>query len=136
MKKQYYPSAEVLRAWKNDEQLEYQNVYPNGDASGWLDNQLLFDRLLKDNDWGDVRFRVKPTTSTRPWKPEEIPLGAVIRLPVNDGYSLEELITGRHGAWVYTTYNKQGIAVYRLFNEGWQCSKDGGKTWDICGITE
>ena len=83
------------------------------------------------------RYRIKPEPVYRPWKPEEIPVGAMIRkeLPVRN-YVREGMITGRNGAWVETTLDdgKDSHTTIYLFNNGWQHSIDGGMTWKICGV--
>ena len=76
-------------------------------------------------------YRVKPTTTTklRAWKPEEIPVGAILRQKAN--HANKSIIVGMVnrkcfiGVWDCPTLFKA---------EDCEHSIDGGKTWSPCGV--
>ena len=137
MKSNYYPSSEIFKAWKEGRQLEWRSRFQDGTFGVWRDNEELFDSHMERNDWGAAEFRIKSEAVERDWKPEEIPLGAIIRFPSSREYNHEALIVGRHGAWVKSSIFPTGDATtMRIRREGYQCSRDAGRTWDICGVRE
>jgi hypothetical protein len=67
----------------------------------------------------------------RPWKMEEVPLGAWVRYKVGANWQglltdcFSDCITVSHSAWAYP------LAFEKL-----EHSTDGGKTWHPCGVVE
>lgn len=76
---------------------------------------------------GDYRIRPKPTL--RPWKPEEVPVGAVLKYT---DQANRWMITGSGGNGIYTGGALQplqpGFVLEKCVH-----SLDGGKTWLPCG---
>lgn len=76
-------------------------------------------------------YRVKPTTTAklRAWKPEEVPVGAVLRQKAN--HANKSIISGMVnrkcfiGVWDCPTL---------FMAEDCEHSIDGGKTWLPCGV--
>jgi len=60
---------EVMEAYERGEQIECRSLM--GDVWSLLPTPLW--------DWQGCDYRVKPEPKLRPWKPEEVPLGAVVR---------------------------------------------------------
>ena len=94
----------------------------------WEDSKLPPDPLA-DPD----HFRIRPQPKLRPWKPEEVPVGAIVRFV--DGRSYRSLIISvgeyafAHGIDnVGVTFD---VALSRL-----EHSLDSGKTWKPCGVEE
>ncbi len=88
-------------------------------------------------------YRIKPTPKPptyRPWKPEEVPVGALIKRPTNNPNNWDiELITGRSSelgdARIYTChYNGSHPLQAKQIKDNWLYSTDQGKTWLPCGI--
>lgn len=88
------------------------------------------------------KFKVKPEPELRPWRPEEVPVGALIRWKSE----VREQFTGSQGFDICII---QGISGYRLltgipfcnftFNtvlKNHEHSLDHGKTWLPCGVQE
>ena len=79
-------------------------------------------------------------TKLRPWKPEEIPVGALLRpLPINPVNWDMFLITARSsilakGYIIYGTRSEY-IDVERLIGQ-FEHSTDNGETWKPCGVEE
>ena len=77
----------------------------------------------------EVFYRVKPTPRLRAWKPEEIPVGAILRQKAN--HANKSIISGMVnrkcfiGVWDCPTLFKA---------EDCEHSIDGGKTWLPCGV--
>lgn len=74
-------------------------------------------------DWDRMFYRVKPEPKLRPWKPEEVPLGAWMRGIDSDNQR-----------WMLTnSMNEDRRREWLLHN---QHSTDQGKTWLPCGVEE
>ena len=96
---------------------------------------------IEQANWGSsindhVRYRIKPEPKLRPWKPEEVPVGAIIRQKVNpeNRVLITAVVNGRIRAGLV------GIEICDWGND-WSLancehSTDGGKTWKICGVEE
>ncbi len=92
-------------------------------------------------NWTDGTYRIKPEPKLRPWKPEDIKIGSLLRnVPPHEGndYLAHRMIIGVFGAWV--TFAGMGVVEQQttqfLFNNNCQCSSDGGLTWRMCGVEE
>lgn len=88
------------------------------------------------------RYRIKPEPKLRPWKPEEVPVGALIRFKkANFPHHIlgRAMITGEIAGWITdSTLPNYGPNKYTLetaFND-YEHSVDGGKTWLLCGVSE
>lgn len=82
----------------------------------------------------NTEYRIKPESSYRPWKPEEVPVGAILKSQNKQ----EFIIMGRNGGDV-------GVVLISEINKvtgRWQSfstlhctySTDNGKTWLPCGV--
>lgn len=80
-----------------------------------------------------AEYRIKPEPKMRAWKPEEVPVGAIVK--TND--------TGSR--WVIIGVNNEGqIAIAgddEMWSPSWVLSNythslDHGKTWLPCGVEE
>lgn len=90
--------------------------------------------------WDDYTYRRKPSPKLRAWRPEEVPVGALIRRKEKNttravilgldalGDNLDSCVLwpGRNGTWLRDDFQN----CLRL-NEH---SLDGGKTWLPCGV--
>jgi hypothetical protein len=105
------------------------------DSGDWLDIVDIGPSSLLE---GDVR--IKPTLKLRPWNPEEVPVGAIIR-GINSGSV----------RWIITCITTQFPPENSIVHFGQPCkdsfqtkaligrfehSTDGGKTWLPCGVEE
>ena len=73
-------------------------------------------------DWLRCTYRIKPTTTLRPWTPDEVPLGAWMRS------------IGLYGRQIIThTAEEEDRAWWLRASEH---STDGGVTWKPCGVVE
>jgi hypothetical protein len=88
-------------------------------------------------------FEAKPEPKLRPWKPEEVPVGALIR---SIGYPLRRGIIAAYSETYdeiisptfKTDHHKFGtLGVSRqTVLDGCEHSTDNGKTWSPCGIID
>lgn len=106
-------------------------------------------------EWTDIvspswldgpEYRIKPTSKYRAWKPEEVPVGALIRTkfkPELIAVILRVTITDRIGPKVILNQNYPNISDYinDLFTyhggyngDAAEYSLDQGKTWLPCGV--
>lgn len=100
-------------------------------ASEWIYEPMPF--IFESNP---KNYRVTPELVLRPWTPDEVPLGARLRV-TNLSYRSEAIILAVNGEWV-THSVMNGVtssSVIALFSRGSgiEVSTDGGHTWGPCG---
>ncbi len=76
-------------------------------------------------------YRRKPTPTLRPWKPEEVPLGVLVRS--KDDHKERSLICGTDRFHINTGL---GFFTFSRALEMLEHSIDNGKTWLPCGVEE
>lgn len=108
----------VMQAWVDGGALQWKDV-----NNKWCDTTHL-------SFVDEYTYRIKPEPKLRPWKPEEVPVGAVTRNKVSGNKSL---IAGVAECFVYG-YNRYDTAENYLKEN--EISLDGGKTWLPCGVAE
>src|ERR1017187_3784740 len=100
-------------------------------------------RSQRSDGWKDVpdiEFRIKPTPTLRAWRPEEVPVGALIRRNDIDFCSNPvALILARRGAWLHfmcpETAKLIEVTVNNIVdNNNYSHSLDQGLTWFPCGV--
>lgn len=104
-----------------------------------IESRLLEDQWINmenDIEFLDpiISYRIKPQHTLRPWKPEEVPVGCLIRSKTPDSPHNKYVIislNGNHvsfgiGGWKY---------MYSLLKDH-EHSLDHGKTWLPCGVVE
>jgi hypothetical protein len=74
-------------------------------------------------NWDANKYRIKPTTTLRPWTADEVPLGAWMR-----GVSRQDY------RWLIHTSGNNDTRKDWLV--GYEHSTDLGKTWLPCGVME
>lgn len=88
------------------------------------------------------RYRIKPTSTLRAWRPEEVPLGAWLKdLDTDFSHNPVSLILSVRGAWVHfmhpqTSKMVELTAGNLLSDKRWQYSTNRGKTWAKCGVED
>jgi hypothetical protein len=82
-------------------------------------------------------YRIKPEPKLRPWRPEEVPVGALVRTR----FGQEFFIISQNGGWDGAVF----ISERNKVKGGWQSfdtssmheySTDCGTSWHPCGIME
>ena len=104
--------------------------------------QALYDDGYRDldglHDWiftlgKSAPCRIKPTPTLRPWRPEEAPVGAVVR---NIGTKSRYLITD----WCCAAPSVVKVSgcdySFAVMLASYEYSLDHGKTWLPCGVLE
>lgn len=85
-------------------------------------------------NWQEYDYRVVREPKLRPWKPEEVPVGALYKCA--GGVSV---ILASHDNKMFFT-NSRGEITYNILDHaafrGGLFSTDGGKTWQPCGVLE
>lgn len=84
-----------------------------------------------------IKWRIKPEPKLRPWKPEEVPVGAQVRYktwPVGNRVLLTEVIN--NNVYMPSLSNDRcPFTIHSLFTDShWEHSLDQGKTWHPCGV--
>ena len=113
-----------IQAWQRGEKIQFET------HTGWLS---VSDPLW---EFATCRYRITPKPKDkklRPWKPEEVPVGAQVKNESNP--SLRMLIVC---AWDFGVRLIDGgsmpIMRHDQMLNGFTHSTDGGKTWDPCGV--
>jgi hypothetical protein len=103
----------------------------NYNNNGWK----LFDKKSPAFASEEMFWRPAPTPRLRPWKPEEVPVGALIR---SKKYSTEHrwMIVGWNVATLFTSNTALGPVDFDDCLSDFEHSLDGGKTWHPCGVME
>jgi len=121
----------VMQAYVNGEKLEI--LLP---SMGWDEWRAVGEPHW---DWQNIDYRIKPEPKLRPWNPEEVPVGALMKTKSGNG--------GRYmivGLWDFRMKNliqlgppsaESGMSAETAMNN-WLYSTDQGKTWLPCGVTE
>ena len=127
--KEFLPLIQAAAEGKTIQYRGDKSKYPEYGPDDWTDmdqNNCAFGSSLS------LEYRIKPEPQLRPWKPEEVPAGALIKL--------------QYGGWPSVICDVSGDAIshiwdgevkIRSFNEILKhCvhSTDGGKTWKPCGV--
>lgn len=129
-RKQAIERAPLLKAWGEGKKLQYNNGY------GWHDCAEMHGIL----DDPKVEYRIKPEPKLRPWKPEEVPVGALLRSPGNSLNCISQII-GKTNSGIITFIAtwKSGLPTENLLLSSvtdLEHSLDHGKTWLPCGVME
>jgi len=103
------------------------------------ENGARWKDLPLDFDIGDVvypqYYRIKPLPTLRPWKPEEVPVGALLR-SLTKSYEWVTIILGYNATeFCHPTFND--VPECSTFAEGlakYEHSLDHGLTWKPCGV--
>lgn len=114
-------------------------------VEAWWDGELEFDcdgkwikpHYAPDEASNPAHYRIRTKPTLRPWKPEEVPVGALYRrksqawtavlLPYYEG--IVWMIKLESGGKVEGDYPSTCL-------EAGEHSTDGGKTWKPCGVEE
>lgn len=108
------------------EMVEWHNV------RGWrtcTESSLLKTGLGTVRKYANNVLRLKPQPKYRPWKVEEVPLGAWIKI---DAIRVG-IICGADANQLFIGF--KCVSYDTAFNCG-KCSQDQGKTWSVCGVIE
>ncbi len=85
-------------------------------------------------------YRIKPEPKLRAWKPEEVPIGAIVRhnAPIGGNDTARYTIVGiePEGAWLSKPSKESRPMPTDSLLKLMQFSTDGGKTWGVCGALE
>lgn len=119
--------AAAFLAWKRGEKVQVFSKI----NERWLDLPPERGYVL----WNENIIRRNPSPKLRPWKADEVPVGAVIRMK---GLTAKMLLTEYNGTGYCFFGAGPHIQAYtpsRMLNE---CdhSTDGGRTWLPCGVME
>lgn len=105
------------------------------EKDGWRDIKEPYLHHFNIND-GDP-YRIKPTPTLRPWKPEEVPLNALFKFKANAFPIVKCIRLDANKIWFI--YNDGGVTYNELENGVFarmEHSTDNGKTWKPCGVEE
>lgn len=113
-------------------------------------NVQAIDTADPNDKWEDVKepyfstsleYRIKPEKKLRPWKPEEVPVGAQVK-PINVSHTDIAIIIGRSSlddkSYVYLPNDFTWFKRDRYMSayKDYVYSTDNGKTWNPCGVEE
>lgn len=97
----------------------------------WVDSKA--DGIAVGVDFN--AYRRKPEPELRPWKPEEVPVGALFRTKRQP--SLVSLILMKWDfGFTYSDASRIHQISFDAASDIGEHSTDGGKTWKPCGVEE
>ena len=102
--------------WADGEEVQYSTKQGKGSRVWTSTNNPLWN-------WEHYDYRIKPTTTLRPWTADEVPLGAWMRSKRNPQDRM--LIH-----WVSSQCDRE------MWLDKYEHSTDGGVTWKPCGVVE
>lgn len=118
--------APIIAAWGNGKTIQSKATL----GSGWNDveGSLCFNMPSS-------YYRIKPEPKLRPWRPEEVPIGAMFKLN-GSGTIVSLLSLDGNRLW----FLENGVPTWNLLEDGvfysMAHSIDSGKTWLPCGVEE
>ena len=116
-------NVDAYKAWLKGEPVE---VFQFEDVWRTLGAHAMIDRT--------VRLRRKPAPKLRAWKPEEVPMGAILRNK-KDPRQWGMITCCIDGEPKFGIIN-QNCSYFEKCWETCEHSTDGGKTWKPCGVEE
>lgn len=115
----------VMQAFEDGKKIEYATLSCNdwefNDSPKW--------------DWFRCDYRIAAEPKLRPWKPEEVPVGALYRYKSRRDERSVIIGNTPESFQVPVIRNNESIPFDRAMLVG-EHSTDGGKTWHPCGIKE
>lgn len=115
---------EVLQAVK-----ALKKIQTKGCEGNWIDYDPIYSPVF---NFGVSDYRIKPKPKFRPWKAEEVPVGAIVRYKGNSQSirllivsSFEPRLLGSESHWTYSD-----------FLNSMEYSINYGATWLPCGVLE
>lgn len=120
--KEIKQAAEVMLAAAEGKQIQVAGK----ESNLWVDCMY-----SPEWDWAENTYRIKPTKTLRPWKPEDVPLGAQTR--IDEVPQERDMIVGVNSIGVLLA-NDSGAYPFKDLLELREYSTDGGITWSPCGV--
>ena len=116
-----------IQAWQRGEKIEYLHSFPNE----W--------RATNYPEWnfGICAYRIAPKPkekNLRPWKPEEVPVGALVQDSTYRPYHLFMITCSIPSGVALGTGAASSTLSFDSMLKNWKHSTDGGKTWKPCGV--
>lgn len=125
---------EILKGYASGKTVQWQKL--GGD---WED----FDPK-KHHLWTLDNWRIKPEPKLRPWKPEEVPVGALCKRKLDQSGEISVIIGVTQQKVIFHGRPPAGseyisdLLTYHGGHNGDMVlhSRDNGKTWHPCGVEE
>lgn len=120
----------------------YEHAMRNGsvDSIEYADNNGMHGPKYGEYFSSGRIYRIKPQPKLRPWKPEEVPVGAILK---GNGFKciiswaeINKLGYPCMGGSDGTPQGRQWTLDYACTDADLLHSTDGGKTWLPCGVME
>lgn len=110
----------IITAFAEGRTVQYESIF-----DGWVD-------IESHADWNNNKYRIKPSPKLRPWKAEEVPVGALIRFKRESWVSI---IVGRNNRELSVPLFNNGHTTHNFDSlQDFEHSLDNGKTWLPCGV--
>ena len=106
-------AIKVMQAFVDGKEVEYLH----SGTEGWVTT------TNPSWNWTNCFYRIKPTSTFRPWTADEVPLGAQMRMKSDREYR-------------FLISNTESFSGREHWLEDFEHSTDGGKTWLPCGVME
>lgn len=117
----------VIQAWAEGKDVQHFSL-----LHVWQDGGMSFDF----SDCPD-RYRIKPSPTLRPWRPEEVPIGACFRYKTAFAFVRHMIVSIGDSYLIYVENGGDTIEIkFQECLELCEYSTDNGKTWLPCGVVE
>lgn len=113
----------IIVAFSEGKQIQYKST----DLDMWIDCPG------EEFNICDYEYRVKPEPSIRPWRPEEVPVGQIVR---GKGYPFVSVIVKCEPDGKIELGGIESVFNPDNLLKNYEHSIDSGKTWTPCGIQE
>lgn len=118
-------NKEIIQAILDGKQIQHATSV-NGP---WYDTTDAADNLF---DCYGYHYRIKPTPTLRPWRPEEVPVGAIIFDKRGNNFHRHLIVGVDNNGLVAMTQQADDSCINLLAH--YEHSLDHGKTWQPCGV--
>lgn len=122
----------VMQAFVDGKKIEHMMVPHDLYAGGpWgPTGDLPYEPLW---DWVNYDYRIANKPKLRPWKPEEVPVLAMLRPKGAAGFRRDTICSVTPDGYIYIG---NGYIELTKVVDTLEHSTDGGKTWQPCGVLE
>lgn len=122
-----------------------KDAIESGAVQAWIDGKNIQYRLLDKIKWENAHlhypefysdgivWRPAPEPKLRPWRPDEVPVGAITKAHGDE--SSARMIVGYSEQGIFLAQDTGAYPFGDLLRFR-KHSTDGGKTWHPCGVME
>lgn len=130
-REQWKERLPVIQAWVEGKTIQFQFQVQGITNYYWFDLEANSPPNFGEQH---LRWRIKPEPKLRPWKPEEVPVGSLIRQLKRDSEHNRYMLSSVNGDSIH--WGQYGYTSLSEALNVCEYSPDHGKTWLPCGVEE